>query len=57
MHEAVMQNAVKNSTRESTEIILKIIYIIYAREDIEQVADSAFQMKYEEIDMLLSILN
>ena len=44
------------STREATEILVKIINITYAKADLKQVADNATQLNAEERTQLLRLL-
>ena len=51
-----MQAAEPDSTREATEIFIKIIGIIYAKADLKQVANNATQLNAEERTQLLRLL-
>ena len=48
MQEVVMQTADPDSTREATDILLKILETTYAKADFYEVADNATQLKIEE---------
>ena len=56
MHEVVMWTAEPDSTREATEILVKIIDINYVKADLKQVADNATQLNSEERTQLLRLL-
>ena len=56
MREVVMQTAEPASTREYTEIMIKILDITYVKEYFKQVADNATQLNDEETTQLLSLL-
>ena len=56
MREVVIQAAEPASTRKSTERIVKILDITYAKEDLKQVADNSTQINAEERTLLLSLL-
>ena len=51
-----MQTAEPVSTREATEILLKILDITYAKAYLKQVAYNSTQLNYEERTKLLRIL-
>ena len=55
MHKVSMNTEQPASTREATEILVKMLYITYAKADLKQVADNATQMNSEEITQLLRI--
>ena len=55
MREVVMHNAEPDYAREATEILLKILDVIYEKVDLEQVADNSTQLNAEERTQLLSI--
>ena len=55
MREVVMQTAEPASTWEATDIMVKIIYITYAKADLEQVVND-IQMNAEERNLLPSLL-
>ena len=56
MSEVVIQTAYPDSTKLSTEIMVKILDNTYANVDHEQVTYNATQMNADEINMLLSLL-
>ena len=56
MHEVVMQTAEPASTREATELMVKIIYITYVKADLNQVAVNATHLNAEERTLLLSLI-
>ena len=51
-----MQIIEPTSTREDTDILLKIIDSTYAKADLKQVADNATQLNVEERTQLLRLL-
>ena len=51
-----MQTAEPSSTQYSTELMVKILDITYAKLDLKQVADNATQLNAEERTLLLSLL-
>ena len=55
IQEVVMQTSDKDSTREATERLLKILEITYAKADFYEVADNANQLKVEERTLRLRI--
>ena len=48
MREVVMQTADPASTKEATEILVKILEIAYAKSDFYQVANNSTQLNAEE---------
>ena len=56
MHEVAMQTAVPDSTRESTERLVKILDNNYEKVDLKQVADNANKLNVEEETQVLRIL-
>ena len=56
MHEVVIQNEEPASARESTEWMVNILDITYAKEDLKQVADNVTHINAEEITLLISLL-
>ena len=51
-----IQTSEPYSTREATELMFKILYIIYVKSGLKQVANNATQLNAEEITQLLSLL-
>ena len=45
-----------DSTKDATEIMVSIIYIIYANTNLGQVSDNATRMNYDEINIVLGIV-
>ena len=45
-----------DSTKDATEIMVSIIYIIYANTNLGQVSDNATRMNYDEINIVLVIV-
>ena len=56
MREVVIQTAETDSTREATESFVKILDIIYAKEDLKQVADNKAHLNDEERTLSLRLL-
>ena len=56
MYVVVIQTSEPDSTREATEILLKIFKSTYAKADLKQVANNATQMKAEKRTQLLRLL-
>ena len=56
MREVFMQAAEPDSTRESTEWMVKILDSTYVKVDLKQVVDNATQLNSEERYWLLSLL-
>ena len=56
IREVVMQTAEPASTREATELMVKILDSTYVKADLKEVADNATQLNAEERTMLLSLL-
>ena len=56
MCEVVIQTSEPVSTREATDILVKILYSTYSKEDLKQVTDNATHMNPEERTQLLRLL-
>ena len=55
IRDVVIHTAEPYSTRESTEIMVKILYSAYVKEYLKQVANNTTQLYSEEITQLLSL--
>ena len=56
MRKVVMQTAEPDSTREATGLMVKIFNSTYAKADLKQVVDNSTQQNFEEITLLLILL-
>ena len=57
MRKVIMHTAEPVSTRESTDRMVNIIYITYAKSYLEEVAANTTQINHEERTQLLVLLN